>query len=320
MTLEIACGATRNYVPHLAVMLHSLMARTPRRPLRVWLMSGQPLPSTDLMRLESIVARSGGEWRVLSIDPAAEAAFPRPRHFHPSIWHRLLLPELLPNIGRILYLDADMVIADDLGPLWDTALGPNLFAAVVAPFYPSQPAWPTELGISLDRYVSSGVLLMDLAAMRAENVVARLRAYAIDHPANPCPEQDALNALYGDRCLRLEPRWNAQPIFFDTPPHRLPFPREQVERAVREPAVVHFSGVAKPWHYLSKHPLRGLYFDHLRQTPWPIQPLDGRTLMNRALRLLPTPWIYYAFRGLDAGQSLLRRMRGRARKLLGRGS
>jgi lipopolysaccharide biosynthesis glycosyltransferase len=310
MTLEIACGATENYAPHLGVMLHSLLARTSRRPLRIWLMLGDPLTAESMSRLQQIAHAQQAELRVLAVPASSTADFPDPVHFHRSIWHRILLPELLPEVARILYLDADMVITDDLGPLWDTPLGGAVFAAVVAPFHASQPSERlATIGVpAVEGYVSSGVLLMDLERMRRDGAVARIRAFAAAHPENPCPEQDALNALFHDCCMRLHPRWNLQPIFFEVGPARLPFPAAVVREAVTKPAIVHYSGTSKPWHYLSKHPLRKLYFAHLQQTPWPRRPLEGRTLVNRLIRRLPAGWMHYAFRALTGMRTLRDRL------------
>lgn len=300
VTIEIACGATPGYLPHVAAMLHSLLQKTPRRPLRVSLMVERAPPAADHERLCALVEGTGASFQLLPIDPKALDGFPKAAAFDRSVWHRVLLPELLPDAERVLYLDADLIVTDDLGPLWEIDLGGNVIGGVVAPFYPGQSgAWLRALGIPQAGYISSGVLLMDLARMRREGAIAQLRAFAAAHPGNPCPEQDALNKLYADRCLRLHPRWNVQPAFYDLPAARLgPHGAE----ASAAPAVVHFAGPAKPWHYLSRHPLRHLYFEHQRQTPWPAPPLEGRTWRNRLLRLLPPRWQFVGFR-IAAGLS-----------------
>ena len=294
MTLEVACGATPSYLAPVTAMLHSLLQHTPRRPLRVSLMVEELPPPAQRAWIAGVVEAAGARCQFVVVDAARLAGFPNTPAFHRSVWHRVLLPELLPDADKVLYLDADLIVTGDLGPLWDTDLGGHVIAGVVAPFYPGQSgAWLRAIGVPQADYISSGVLLMDLARMRQEGSVAQLRAFAAAHPANPCPEQDALNALFHARCLRLHPRWNAQPAFFELPPARLgPHGAE----AAAAPAVVHFAGPAKPWHYLSRHPLRHLYFEHLRQTPWPVPPLEGRTWRNRLLRLVPRRWQFVAFR------------------------
>lgn len=68
------------------------------------------------------------------------------------------------------------------------------------------------------------------------------------------------------------------------------FGAEVVREACTHPAIVHFEGpaLAKPWHYLNKHPFRRAYAAHRAATPWPDVPVTGRTFGNRLLRPLPT--------------------------------
>ena len=75
-----------------------------------------------------------------------------------------------------------------------------------------------------------------------------------------------MSALIPRRRVHLHPRWNAQSTLFELPLKRLPFTPQEVAEARTRPAVIHYIGPFKPWHYLCKHPLRGLYFEHLRQT------------------------------------------------------
>ena len=78
------------------------------------------------------------------------------------------------------------------------------------------------------------------------------------------------------------------------------FGGDVVREARHHPAIVHFEGpvLAKPWHYLSKHPFRRTYAEHRAATPWPEVPVTGRTLGNRLLRPLPTRVTLGVLRGV----------------------
>lgn len=47
---------------------------------------------------------------------------------------RIFLPKLLPNLEKVLYLDYDILVLDDLKPLWNIDLGNNLLAMTIDPF------------------------------------------------------------------------------------------------------------------------------------------------------------------------------------------
>jgi lipopolysaccharide biosynthesis glycosyltransferase len=285
--MDIACSADAGFLPHVSAMLHSLLTHA-GRPVRIHLMHGAELPRDGCAKVGAVAARFGAGLRFLPVPEALLEGFPR-EQFHVAAWYKILLPLLLPELPRALYLDADMIVADDLAPLWNTDLQGQAFGAVTNPLYPFMRPWPRlDLGLDEPRdYLNSGVLLLDLQRMRDEDSVGALRRYAAAHAHNSCPEQDALSAVLRQRRLHLHPRWNVQNTLFELPPHQLPFSEAQVGEALRQPAIIHFIGPFKPWHYLCRHPRRALYFEHLRGTPWPVLPLQERTWFNRLLRPLP---------------------------------
>lgn len=273
--IEVACSADTAYLPHVSAMLHSLLGHTKSRPLRIWLVHGQPLSEEGCARLEEVVTKAGAQLEYLQVPDSAMVGFPTSK-FHYSCWYRILLPELLPQLDRILYLDCDVIVADDIEPLWSTDLGDKLFAACINPILPPMLKPLRQMGIQdLSDYLNSGVLLMDLARLREEKLSRQLREYATAHPDNQCPEQDALSVLFKGRWLSLHPRWNAQSALYDgeLPPSLLIFTPQQAREAAQRPAIIHFNGPFKPWHFWCDHPLSGLYFEHLKQTSWPEGPL-----------------------------------------------
>ena len=54
---------------------------------------------------------------------------PAVKKWTPGTMMRLCLPDLLPDVEKILYLDCDMVVQTDIGKLWETPLGNNPLAA-----------------------------------------------------------------------------------------------------------------------------------------------------------------------------------------------
>jgi lipopolysaccharide biosynthesis glycosyltransferase len=109
-----------------------------------------------------------------------------------SAYARLLLPDLLPaDVDRVLYLDCDLVVRRCVGELYDLELDGAIALAVLdmgSPFVCSLWAW--EVGSSREGSFRSnfntGVMLMDLAAWRREQIGQTVLEYARtcdpDHP------------------------------------------------------------------------------------------------------------------------------------------
>lgn len=311
--IQIACISEGGYLRHTAAMLHSALAYS--QPLRctVYVLHERPVATEDQDRLAAVVTGQGGELRWLRVDPKVARGFPD-GGFPRSVWFRVLLPELLPELDRVLYLDSDLIVRRSLAPLWNTELGDHLLGAVTNPLYPFQPPYPQQaLGIERPAdYLNSGVLLLNLRQMRLEGTSRKLADVAASRPGLWYPDQDALNLVCRGRWLALHPRWNAQSTFFELADRHLPVPAAQIAETRADPAVVHFIGPMKPWTYLCRHPLRGLYTEHARATPWGAAPLEGRTLRNAVLRQLPMVAID---RWFATERWLQRKMRGLRRRL-----
>lgn len=173
---------------------------------------------------------------------------------------RLDIPRALAGRGRVLYLDADVLVLADLRPLLDVDLAGLPLAAVqdaVNPTYDAGKAlqdWE-HWGIPGSRaYFNSGVLLLDLPAIARDGLVERAYSVVAERPHSlRLWDQDALNVAAADRWLRLPRRWNTPPL---SALRRTPWIRGTAGRAVPETellavesaaAVLHFLSPAKPW-------------------------------------------------------------------------
>lgn len=317
-TIELACSADTPYLPHVSAMLHSLLTHTTRRPARVWMMHGPNLEDGEGRRkLEQTVDDLGATIEFLRVPDEMMNGFPTQK-FHYSCWYRTMLPELLPDVDRVLYLDCDIIVTDDLEPLWETDLGDKLFAACINPIYRPMLKPMRAMGIQDERdYMNSGVLLLDLVKLREERLSEHLREYAVEHPDNACPEQDAMSVLYRGRWFSLHPRWNMQTGTLDLPPQKLPFPDDEAREAVENPAVVHYNGPFKPWQYHCNHPMRDLYFEHLEDTPWPADRPEPPNLGYRLMRPLGVAGQYRVFLYLRPLWLAVRRAEQAVRRRLG---
>lgn len=294
--IEVACAATSDYLPHCATMLQSLLSAQPSAEVHIHLMHDGAAAEDELRKMRAFVEGHGAKLSLLEPGAQLPAKLPATRWFSRAAWFRVLLPQLLAELDRVLYLDIDLIVAQPLGDLWHTDLGDNLIGAVTNPLYPGMLEGPIhELGIDDPAdYFNSGVMLMNLDGMRKEGVPSEVLAFAKAHPKLArFADQDPLNAVLHRRRYRLHPRWNAQATFFDLRPGSLArygFDEGTVSSVVSDPAIVHFSGPWKPWEFRCMHARRSLYAEHRRHTPWPDWELEGHNVRNRLLRRIPARW------------------------------
>ena len=169
---------------------------------------------------------------------------------------------LLSGESRAIYMDADMVVTEDLSPLWatqlDTPVGAVLDAHIVWMASPSMwRPWKEEGLEPLTPYLNTGLMLMDLDRWRSEKLTERTLKY-LEKYQLPCVDQDALNLALRGKFDQLHPRYNSMPY------HHLKMLRylDTVEsdavigEAITRPAVIHYhrSFFGKPWTYGCTHP------------------------------------------------------------------
>jgi lipopolysaccharide biosynthesis glycosyltransferase len=271
--LHLACASDQRYVPHSAAMLHSALAHAHGRPLRVHYLCSADFPERSRRLLTAMVERCGGTIAFHCIPEEWVSGMPAWEYIGTSMWYRLFLPQL---------------VTDSLEPLWSMDLSDSYVAAVTNVFELHQVRRPEQLGLpGPPAYFNSGVLLMNLDAMRAHECTETLVRFARKRAAELLwPDQDTLNVVLGVARLRLHPRWNCMNSILTFPWSDDVFGPEVVEEARKSPGIRHFEGPAhnKPWHYMCDAPARDLYFAHRRDTPWPNVRLEGRTPGNVARR------------------------------------
>ncbi|MGB3416529.1 MAG: glycosyltransferase family 8 protein [Mesorhizobium sp.] len=186
--------------------------------------------------------------------------------YSPAIFFRLGLAEVLGELDRVLYLDADTIVCRDVADLHDTAMDGRPLAAVPDynlfhfelhkpipirdRFGPSLLYLKEELGITYRNagdYFNSGVLLLDLAAWRRLRLAEACHAF-IRGRRLQWPDQDALNVIVGSDYLALDARWNTMAAALENMAVPVTPAQETLRRHWNDdPWIVHYTGTRKPW-------------------------------------------------------------------------
>ena len=117
------------------------------------------------------------------------------------------------------------------------------------------------------RYFNAGVMLINMKLWRENNIGKRALEYILSS-SQYCfaTDQDALNHLLSDKYGELPPKWNdvvkEYGVFTN-------YPVESLKETHISPAIRHFAGAMKPWHYLYNEKYRRLYKSYRQNTPWP---------------------------------------------------
>jgi len=182
---------------------------------------------------------------------------------------RFLIPYIFPDtVSRVLYLDADILVLDDLTPLWETNLEDAILGAVLdgldSQIKNGQPG--LENAAKVQSYFNAGVLLINLDQWRKEGISTKAIEYLTLHPDSRFSDQDALNVVCDGRWKKLDPRWNFVDFY------------EKVNisdlTAEQRPGIVHFAAWEKPWDARIYHVNASFYHTYRSLTCFPMSPMD----------------------------------------------
>lgn len=257
--IDIALGFDARYAPHAGVVISSVVRHAPGARFRfICLHDG--IDAALRARVESCAPGAEFYWTEVREDDLP--AFSTRGHFNRAILFRIGLEKLAPaDARRVIYLDSDVAVCGDVRELWGADLLGNAIGAV-RDCYQDGVAFAARWSLAGDapRYFNSGVLLIDLAAVRADKSFSAAAEFVARHGEDILfGDQDALNFVFWRRWSELEPAWNVQ---------RYMTPAEIAEagwgRAV--PALIHFIGIQKPWMRNVWHPWAWAYWEALQRT------------------------------------------------------
>ena len=106
---------------------------------------------------------------------------------------------------KILYVDSDTLIVDNIEGLWNTELEDNVLAGVKEPGDWGRYLWTYGLN---NNYVNSGVLLMDLKKIREEKLDDSM-IYLLNHKKFAFPDQDVINLVCRNRIKYVSNIYNS---------------------------------------------------------------------------------------------------------------
>lgn len=115
------------------------------------------------------------------------------------------IPNLFLEYDKILYLDSDIIILDDLEKLFKIDIC-NYYAAAVKDYIATNILKQHEL-INTNNYFNSGVLLLNLKLLRNDNVKQKLLDYKING-YNIFVDQDAFNYCFNDKVKFIDLKYN----------------------------------------------------------------------------------------------------------------
>lgn len=147
------------------------------------------------------------------------------------------------NENKILYIDADAIVVDDLKELWNIELNDKALAGVK-----EAGEWSKHLGIDGmdDKYINSGVLLMNLDLIRKEKLDDKM-IDLLNKNFYYFPDQDVINIVCKDKIKYLSNIYNST----------------ETTGIVNNAKIVHYIRENKGW--IKTSPRSNIWYKHYKE-------------------------------------------------------
>lgn len=186
--------------------------------------------------LTQFAAGVGLKMHLIPFDPdLVKHTVLRAPHLSRAAYARLFLSELLPALDRVIYLDTDTLVLENLSVLWQIDLNGFLGAAVPDDFI--DPLEITATKSRLGAYFNSGVMVLNLAQWRADDLMPKITALMASSDLL-CEDQSVLNVICANRMQLIDRKWN----FFT-----MRFSEYPITNRYISPSILHYGGTPKPW-------------------------------------------------------------------------
>ena len=198
--INVAICVDDNYCQHISPMLYSI-DKNNHEKVDVYLIYYKLKPESleYIARLNEVLTNVEIKIRKLKDYQYERLSLFKETELPTEAYFRLLLPELLPEVKRVLYLDVDMLILNDLKELYYSKLGNNVMGVVRDfPFTNDKHSWAYFLlGDAGERYFNSGMLLLNLEVMRKNNIVEKFIKFISETSQHYfLGDQDAFNVFF----------------------------------------------------------------------------------------------------------------------------
>lgn len=272
--VNVVFAVDDNYARHCAVAINSILDHiSSKQKINFFIIHDENFSERNKPLFKALSSKNVS-FNYLKVRLSDFSIYPLNRdHISIATYYRLALQDLLPsNIEKIIYLDSDIVVMDNIAKLWEIDLEDNFLGGALDEGGVLQ---IRRLGLPLSHnYINAGICIMNIKKMRQENL-KHLYTESLykNYELITLQDQDILNISFVNKIKKLPLRWNVQSRFYKQNELEYAFSQKELEEAALQPAIIHYSDREKPWQNSCRHLLKS-YYDFYKTTlpkQWPEQ-------------------------------------------------
>ena len=256
--IPIVFATNENYAPFAGVCINSIIKNSSRDFIYKIFVFHTGLSNETIVSLNSIKSTNLST-TCLNINKNLESIknnLYSHSYFSNEMYYRILIPEILKEYKKVIYLDCDMIVLGDLSELFSLNLKSYCIGAVKNPLHKKMYDYIiSNFDISPEKYINSGMLVINCEEFNKQNIKEKFFEEIKHHEILRYPDQDLINIVCKDKILYLPMQWNylwhqeRLNKGVNQELHLLDHDLEEFNRSKSNIKILHYTGDRKPWNF-----------------------------------------------------------------------
>lgn len=306
--MNVMYSCDNNYLRHAAASITSLLENNKTENINIFLITNNIEESLQ-QKIKKLVNKYKQNIEFIDINLIC-SKLKTNDNFPISGYARLFVSQYI-TVDKILYLDCDTIVLDSIKSLYDTDIS-NYYVAGIQ----DNPAKHLVDIIGMtenDRYLNSGVLLINLQKWREDNLEIQFNEFIERFNGKvPHHDQGIINGVCKNKILVLNPKYNCMSQLFQHTASEIKrlfniknyYTQSELDDALKNPVIVHYIAkfFGRPWIKECTHPYLNEYIKYLKLSGFYQEPIEKKEDIGLKIRKFiyqKTPFlIYYNFEKL----------------------
>lgn len=283
-TIPLVFITDKNYVLPTAVAMTSVVKNKRATSSYEFIIFATALSQDDKQKL--VTTASGLPVRFVDVDTQKYQNVVCKTHVSVAALCKFEIANILSDYDKVLYLDGDIIVQDDLSDLFNTDIN-DYYVGAVKDAYVLQEKRQT---LGVDGYFNSGVMLLNCELMRRDNMAQKLWELKTLNRDLLFMDQDVFNLAFDGRVKYLDFRYNFMAAYFRKKYHAflndIYADENYVNKQCSHPAIIHYTG-KNPWQYYHRIGAK-IWRKYYKMSVFASQKLKYKdTLVAKFKKLLP---------------------------------
>lgn len=255
--IPVVFSTDHNFIMPTGVAIFSMLESNQESTFDIFILQSEDVTDDDRKCLSKMVKSFSS--RITFIDPGDHFSKSYEiRGISHACYFRLLIPWLIPQYDKVIYLDGDIVVKSDISQLIEFPNKENEWVCGVrTPGFTLESEYVRyirSIGLDNQKYINSGILVYNSKLMRDLNLKEEILSYT--NKQFLFQDQDIINIVCKDRIGWLPLKYNSSPILGKVDKSKLVkagiTTPEEFEEALLNPTIIHYAG-PKPWKTFTYH-------------------------------------------------------------------